>query len=177
MSYAPAWNATFAKPLLNQLIAIIQRDQPAALAIVNSNLSPIREFHKGPGLRTAFPWLTVALDGLTFAPDPLGTRQYQARVLLVLDVGQFDQEMAQDAAQDYARVLDMIVTTATLADFTTPLPVQQETLPGGVTVPPAPGTVKDVFIDSHAYSTVTFEEIGAPVLRVTLRVLFEMEEV
>jgi len=32
MSWTQAYNAQFAKPLVNQLIAIIQRDQPSALA-------------------------------------------------------------------------------------------------------------------------------------------------
>ena len=66
MPYTPAYNATFAKPLVNQLIAIIQRDQASALGIVNPSLSPIAEFHKGPGTRTAFPWLVVSVDSLRF---------------------------------------------------------------------------------------------------------------
>src|SRR5713226_3759162 len=107
MPYTPAYSALFAKPLLNQLIAIIQRDQVAAIAIVNPSLSPINEFHKGPGLRTAFPWLTLAVDGVSFDREAQTfTRHQTARVSLALDVGQFDQELAQDNAQDYARVVD-----------------------------------------------------------------------
>ncbi len=176
MSYTPAWNALFAKPLLNQCIALIQRDQASAIAIVNPALGPINEFHKGPGLRTAFPWLVVSLDGLEFNEDALGTRQSRPRVALVLDVGQFDQEMAQDNAQDYARVLDMVITTASESDWETPLPISQETVPSGTTSPNATGSLKEVFVASHRYSLVTLDEIQTPVLRATLNLDFVLEE-
>jgi hypothetical protein len=177
MSYAPAWpNSQFAKPLLNQIIALVQRDQASAIAIVNPSLAPINEFHKGPGLRTALPWLTVAVDGLTFAADVLGTRQSRSRIALTLDVGQYDQEMAQDNAQDYARVLDMVLTTASGGDWETPLTISQETVPGGMTTPNARGSVKEVFVESHHYAVVTLEEIETPLLRVTLGLEFTLEE-
>ena len=176
MPYTPAYNATFAKPLVNQLIAIIQRDQASALGIVNPSLSPIAEFHKGPGTRTAFPWLVVSVDSLRFDPAATGTRQSRAQISLVLDAGQFDQEMAQDNAQDYARLLDVVVTTATLADFSAPLPITHETVPSGTTTPPAAGAVKEVFVASHRYGSVTLPEIQAPVLRVTLELMFDLEE-
>jgi len=176
MAYQPAWNAQFAKPLLNQCIALIQRDQAAAIEIVNPALPQIEEFHKGPGLRTALPWLTVSLDELEFGEDELGTRQSRPRIALVLDVGQFNQESAQDNAQDYARVLDMVITTASESDWETPLPISQETVPSGTTSPNAPGALKEVFVASHRYSMATLDEIQTPVLRVTLNVDFVLEE-
>ncbi len=177
MPYTPAYNALFAKPLLNQLIAIIQRDQAAAIAIVNPALSPINEFHKGPGFRTAFPWLTLAVDGVAFDQEAQTfTRHQSARVSLALDTGQFDQELAQDNAQDYARVVDIIATTAPLSDFSVPLAITHETVPGGTTTPGASGTVKEVFVESHRYGLVTAQQIEIPVLRVTLSLLFELEE-
>jgi hypothetical protein len=176
MSYVPTWNSLFAKPLLNQCIAIIQRDQTASIAIVNPSIPPIAEFHKGPGLRTAFPWLTVGLDGLAFAGDALGTRLSRPLIALTLDAGQFDQEMAEDNAQDYARMLDIVITSASDGDWETPLPISHETVPSGVTSPNAAGSVKEVFVQAHRYSLVTLEEIQAPVLRVTLNLEFTLEE-
>ncbi len=178
MPFTPAYNARFAKPLLNQLIAIIQRDQAGAIAVVNSTLAAINEFHKGPGLRTALPWLTLAVDGTTFDAEAgqTFTRQSRTRALLALDVGQFDQEMAQDNAQDYARVLDMVITTATTADWETALAITHETVPSGTTTPPAAGSVKSVFVESHNYELVTVPTVEIPVLRVTINAVFEMEE-
>jgi hypothetical protein len=187
MAYTAAYSALFAKPLLNQLIAVIQRDQPGAIGIVNSTLNPITEFHKGPGVRTAFPWLTLALEGVDFDEDvpsypSSGPRRWDARVSLSLDVGQFDQEMAQDNAQDYARVLDMIVTSADLngtgpySSWLTALPITHETVPGGTTTPNAPGSFKGVFIESQRYSLATRDEIEAPVLTVTTMLIFRFQE-
>lgn len=177
MPYTPAYNALFAKPLLNQLIAILQRDQAAAIAIVNPLLAPINEFHKGPGLRLAFPWLALAIDGVAFDREAEAfTRRQTARVSVALDAGQFDQEMAQDNAQDYAKVLDIILTTATRADWETPLPINHETVPSGTTSPNSIGSVKEVLVESHTYGLVAAQNIDIPVLRVTLSLLFELEE-
>lgn len=175
--YTPAYNALFAKSLVNQCIAIIQRDQASAMAIVNTNLAPITEFHKGPGVRTALPWLMITADGVVFDEDahPF-IRSQQASISLALDVGQFDQEMAQDNAQDYGRVLDMIITTATRADWVMSLPIVHETVPGGMTAPGAVGSLKEVFVVSHRYSQLTAQEIQAPILRVTLALRFRLEE-
>ena len=74
MSWTQAYNAQFAKPLVNQLIAIIQRDQAAALSVINAAravngnqpLTPIAEFHKGPGPRTGWPWLSLEIGPTNF---------------------------------------------------------------------------------------------------------------
>jgi len=176
MAYIPVWNAAFSKPLLNQTIALVQRDQFGAIALVNPELAAINEFRKSPGARTALPCLTILADKTEFDQISSLTRSWRSALSLILDVGQFDQELAQDNAQDYARVLDMIVTSASGADWITPLPIQHETVPGGVTSPSAPGCVKEVFVESHRYGLITQAGIQAPILRVTLSVLFALQE-
>ncbi|MGH9376904.1 MAG: hypothetical protein ACRD1J_12195 [Terriglobia bacterium] len=161
---------------MNQIIALVQRDQAAAIAIVNPGLEPINEYHKGLGRRLALPWLTILADKTEFDPGSPLTRSWRSLLTLALDVGQFDQEMAQDNAQDYARMLDMIVTTASGADWITPLPIQHETVPGGVTSPLEPGSVKAVFVESHRYGLVSQASVQEPVLRVTLTVEFQIQE-
>ncbi len=76
---AQTYNAKFAKPVLNQIIAIIQRDQQAVIASVNAttypflpDVVPIMEFHKGPGERTAFPWLTLSVGDIRFDEEAVG---------------------------------------------------------------------------------------------------------
>jgi len=190
MSWTQAYQAQFAKPLVNQLIAIIQRDQAAALTVVNAAravdgnqpLSPIAEFHKGPGPRMGWPWLTLEIAATNFdRGDDKTTRHHEVRIHLALDTGQYDLEMAQEDAQDYARLLDMIVTSAglwpSLGDWTTSLPIQHETMPSGITVPNAAGTVNEVFVESHIPGQVAVPGIDAPVMRITLTVLFELEEI
>ncbi|MGA3323150.1 MAG: hypothetical protein ABSF45_01650 [Terriglobia bacterium] len=189
MSWTQAYQAQFAKPLGNQLIAIIQRDQAAALTVINAAraangnqpLCPIAEFHKGPGARTGWPWLYMEIGPVSFERgDDKTTRRHEVRIRLGLDTGQYDQEMAQEDAQDYARLLDMIITSAgpwpSLGDWTTPLPIQHETVPSGTTVPNAAGTVNEVFVESHVPAKVDVPDVDVPVMRVTLTVLFELEE-
>ena len=177
MNYIPTWpNSQFAKPVLNQIIALIQRDQGSAIAAVNPCLMPINEFHKGPGLHTALPWLTVGVDSLAFAADVLGTRQSLSRIVVTLDVGQYDLEIAQDNALDYARVLDMVITTASETDWEMPLPISLETVPSGMTTPNVTGSIKEVFVESHRYGVVTLDEVQTPLMRVTLNLQFTLEE-
>jgi hypothetical protein len=189
MSWQQAYNAQFAKPLVNQLIAIIQRDQTAALSVINAGraadgnqaLGPIAEFHKGPGSRTGWPWLYLETGPTNFnRGDDKATRHHEVRINLALDSGQFDLEMAQEDAQDYARLLDMIITSAgpwpSLGDWTTSLPIQHETVPSGATISSASGTVNDVFVESHIPGKVSVSEVDAPIMRMTLTVLFELEE-
>lgn len=189
MSWLQAYNAQFAKPLVNQIIAIIQRDQALALNIINAAravdgnqpLSPITEFHKGPGARTGWPWLYLEIGPTNFnRDDDESTRHEQVRINLVLDAGQYDQEMAQEDAQDYARLLDTIITSAgpwpSYVDWTIPLPIEHETVPSAVTTPNALGTVSDVFVESHTPGQALLAGIDVPVMRVTLTVLFELEE-
>ena len=176
-AYNPRYGALFGKPLLNQAIAIIQRDQQEAIAVVNGTLSPINEFHKGPGMRTALPWLTLGINGLRFGIDEYPyVRSEDINMALTLDVGQYNQELAQDMAQDYARVLDIILTTAPSSDWITPLPIAHETVIGGLTKPGALGTVKYVFPEAHAYSVVFSQWIESPIMRVTISLLFHLEE-
>jgi len=189
MSWTQAYNAQFAKPLVNQLIAIIQRDQAAALTVVNAAratngnqpLCPIVEFHKGPGSRMGWPWLSLEIGPTNFERgDDKTTRHQEVRINLALDTGQYDQEMAQEDAQDYARLLDMIITSAglwpSLGDWTTSLPIQHETVPSGTTMPNAAGTVNEVFVESHVPGKVSVPDVEVPVMRITLTVLFELEE-
>ena len=190
MSWQQAYNAQFAKPLVNQIIAIIQRDQTAGLAVVNAAravdgnqpLCAISEFHKGPGARMGWPWLYLEIGPCNFVRgDDKTTRHHEVRISLALDTGHYDQEMAQEDAQDYARLLDLIVTSAgpwpSLGDWTSSLPIQHESVPSGVTAPNAAGTVTDVFVESHVPAKVSVPEIEGPIMRVTVTVLFELEEI
>jgi hypothetical protein len=188
MGWTPKWNAKFVKPLVNQTIAIIQKYQASALAAVNAQrralgnpvLDPIREYHKGPGRRMALPYLTVAWDNSPFNQDEDLTRTSDPRIVLVLDVGQADPELAQDDAADYALMIDQILTTAwdNTVDWETALPIEHETVPVGTTSPNASGSLKWVFVEDHRLSEgkVTVDQTETPVFRITMPVLFHLIE-
>ena len=167
--------------MLNQTIAVIQMYQVAAINAVNPNLAPIQEFHKGPKWRTAFPWMTFAYEGTEFDESSQETRKQSLIEVVTLESGNFDTEFAQDQAIDYLRVLDMIIMTLAgpppfYTDWLTALPIQQETVPSGITVPWSTGSVKDIFIEHEDQSVVLREEEETPVIQVSLRIRFELEE-
>ena len=173
MPWIPTFSAQFIKPLLQQTVALIQRDQADAIAYVNPDLQAIQEFHFGRGARTAMPWLAISGDGPQFIrDDDLEYRKGVCVISLDLDVGDFNQETAQFTANDYIRVLDEIISSAgpspALQDWTTALPISQEAVPSGTTIPPAVGTVKDVIVLSHRYTAVRADDYPAPILRATL---------
>ncbi len=181
MPYTAKYNALFAKSLVEQLIAIIQRDQASAIAVVNSSLGAIQEVHKGATAPTGFPWLVVWPSAVSFDQDSLDSRHYHARLHLAVYWSDNDPDRGQDLIHDYARLLDVIVTSSgpppSFADMTTALAI---TWPWGTasrsTTPPAPGTVKEVFVESHDYGVVAFANIDTPVYRAVLTVLVDVEE-
>src|SRR5436309_15940587 len=120
-----------------QVVALIQRDQAAVIAIVNPNLQPINEFHFGRGARLSMPWLAISAEGPTFITDDnLQYREGAVTVTLEIGVGNLFDEAAQSDAHDYVRVLDIIITSAgpspALQDWTTPMTIVHDTIPSGV---------------------------------------------
>ena len=173
--------AMFAKPCLNQTIAVIQKYQGAAIAAVNPALSAIQEFHKGPKWRTAFPWMTFAYHDTTFHESSQQTQSQSVFIVITLESSNFDEEYAQDQAIDYMRVLYHIMTVMAgpapfYTDWESALPIQQETVPGGITTPWEQGTVKEVFVESGTQSLVLREETETPVIQVSLTIRFDLEE-
>jgi hypothetical protein len=171
-----------AKPVLNQTIAIIQMYQAQAIAAVNPALPIIQEFHKGPKWRTAFPWVTLAYEGSSFQESSQQTRSQMISEVVTLESGNFDTEYAQEQAIDYMRVLDQIIMTMAgpspfYTDWETALPIQQETVPGGITTPWTQGTVKEVFIEREEQSLVLREESETPIIQVSLHIRFDIEEI
>jgi len=183
-TYTPAWKARFGTPLVDQMIAIFQRDQAAALAIVNAAraakgnaaLGPINDFHKGPIMDVQPPCLFASYVGVGFRREDAYTRRQAGRIELALTVPDVDPEMATVDAADYAWMMDMIVTTPPTSDWEAALTIDNETMPEGVTVPNATGTIKDVFVESHTLLETKREERELPSLAVHLVVLFELEE-
>lgn len=199
MAYTPNHpDARFAKPLLNQIIAILQRDQAGALGLINTvraangepGLTPVSEYHKGPAMRTAFPWLTVMVEGPDFQDDGgQGTEDgmpipERITAEISLDVGQFDQEDAQDQGQDYLWLLYTVIDSCDNpaqnagpdTSWETQLAIVHSTVPGGLTTPNASGTVKRVQIHAARQSVRALDQIEKPVLNVTITVAFYLKE-
>lgn len=172
--------AQLAKPALNQAIAIIQLYQKQALSDLKLNIGDIQEFHKGPKMRTAFPWVTVAYEGTAFTEASQQTREQHVMLVVTLESGNFDSELAQDQAIDYLRMLDYIFNVLTgnpdFRDWERSLPITHETVPGGQTTPWAVGTVKQVFVEREEQSLVVRQGLDQPIMEVSLHMRLDLEE-
>jgi hypothetical protein len=136
----PRYQAQFAKPVVNQLIAILQRDQQAALDIVNAArpsdraLKPFAAFYKEAAPIQNWPALVLVAQENTFDPssDP-ELRTQSLRCFCALAVTASDPEWLAEDAMDYLRLVDMVLTSVPLANFYQPLAINHRTLPGGAT--------------------------------------------
>ena len=175
MPFSPAYNAQFAKPLVNQVIALMQRDQRAALDLVAGTevLDSLVEYRKdfAPSLR--YPALVVVARETSFDPaaDP-GRRSQTHSLLLALRVVHHQPDELADRAMDYLRALDMVLSTAATLDFETSLPIDHPTVSSGTTTPLATGSMKDVFVRQHDLGEL-FQSPAGEMLR-TPRLLVEI---
>lgn len=176
-----------ALPLLPQAIAIIQKYQAAAIAAINpslpsnAQLAAIQEFHTGPKMRTAFPWVTLAYEGTAFSEPSQETREEHLQLVITLEAGNFDSEIAQSQAIGYLAMLDYIFSGLTgggtnFTDWESSLPIVHEIAPSGTTKPWVTGTVKQIFIETEEQSLVLRDEQETPVIQVSLRMRFDLEE-
>lgn len=174
----PKWTARFARPLLDQIIALVQRDQAAAIAIVNPTISDtIVQFHKGFAPRIQLPHFTVWAHCAQFSLEAQSTRQSSNKVTVGVDVGPTDQELAQELAWDWGRIIDLILTSATPEDWWTPLPITFFDQPdAGATTPPAQGTLLAVLPLQIAVSTAQVEGVDKPLVRAEWMGRFDLEE-
>jgi hypothetical protein len=134
------YEAQFARPLVNQLIAILQRDQQAALDLVNASRPPGRElkpfaaFHKEVVTVQNWPALVLVAQEAAFETDSdADLRTETLRFICALAITGADPEWLAEDAMDYLRAVDIVLTSAPLADFYTPLAINHRTVPEGET--------------------------------------------
>lgn len=174
----PTWTATFARPLLDQIIALVQRDQATAISIVNPEITDqIVQFHKGYAPRIQLPHFTVWAHGTEFSLEEQLARRSTNDITVQVDVGPLDQELAQELAWAWARVIDIIITSAAPEDWWTPLPIQFFDQPAPATTsPPAQGTLLAVLPLRIVISSALVEGQDKPVIRAEWWGRFELEE-
>ena len=179
------YEATFAKPLVNQLIAILQRDQQAALDLVNASRPPGRElkpfaaFHKEVVTVQNWPALVlVAQENAFDANSDADLRTQTVRFICALAITGADPEWLSEDAMDYLRAVDIVLTSAPLADFYTPLAINHRTVPGGQTagLDAAVAKILDLRITRHDLGALVSRRGGALARGPQIEFVLEMEE-
>jgi hypothetical protein len=181
----PRYQAQFAKALVNQLIAIIQRDQQAALDIVNAArpagraLKRFAAFHKEAAPIQNWPALVLVAQQVAFddASDA-DLRTESARFFCAMALTGTDPEWLSDDAMDYLRAVDMVLTSAPLSDFYAELPISHSTVPGGTTTPldSAVSKIQDLRVTRHDLGALVARRGGALARGPQIEFVIEVEE-
>jgi hypothetical protein len=179
------YQAQFAKPLVNQLIAILQRDQQAALDIVNATrppgreLKPFQAFHKEVVNVQNWPALVLVAQDVSFETDSdADLRTETVRLLCAMAVSGTDPEWLAEDALDTLRAVDIVLTSAPLEDFYAPLPVDHRTVPGGETSGLDAATTKilDLRILRHDLGALVSRRGGSLTRGPQIEFVVELEE-
>ena len=179
------YQSGFAKPLVNQLLAILERDQQAALDLVNAGrpsgraLHAFKAFYKEAAPIQNWPALVVIAPETTFDPnsDP-DLRTQTVRFICALAITGADPEWLADDAMDYLRAVDLVLTSAPLSDFYVPLDASHRTIPGGQTagLDPAVSKILDLRITRHDLGALVTRRGGALARGPQIEFLIELEE-
>lgn len=180
----PRYQAQFAKPLVNQLLAILQRDQQAALDIVNAGrpsgraLNPFAAFHKEAAPIQNWPALVLVAQETAFDADSdAALRTQTLRFFCALAITGSDPEWLAEDAMDYLRAVDMVLTSAPLEDFYKPLPLQHRTA-GGQTagLDPSVSKILDLRVTRHDLGALVSRRGGALARGPQIEFLIDLEE-
>jgi hypothetical protein len=179
------YHAQFAKPLVDQLIAIFQRDQQAALDIVNSTrpvgrpLGPFAAFLKEATPIQNWPALVLVAQQVNF--DLVSDIDLRAETLsfyCAMALMGADPEWLAEDAMDTLRVVDLVLTSAPLEDFYTPLPISHTTVPSGTTLAldPTVSRILDLRVIRHDLGALVQRRGGALARGPQIEFAIDLEE-
>ena len=181
----PRYQAQFAKVLVNQLIAILQRDQQAALDLVNAarpagrTLKPFAAFHKEAAPIQNWPALVLVGQQVSFNNDSdADLRTESVQFFCAMALTGMDPEWLSEDAMDYLRAVDMVLTSAPLSDFYAALPIAHSTVPGGTTMglDPAVCRILDLRITRHNLGALVQRRGGALARGPQIEFAIDLEE-
>ena len=179
------YQATFAKPVVDQLIAIFQRDQQAALDLVNATrpagrpLGPFTAFLKEAAPIQNWPALVLVAQQVDFdLVTDVDLRSETMSFYCAMALVGTDPEWLAEDAMDTLRVADLVLASAPLEDFYTPLAISHTTVPGGMTtgLDPAVSRILDLRITRHNLGALVQRRGGALARGPQIEFAIELEE-
>jgi len=184
MAWVSRYNSQFTKPLVRQLLAIIQRDIRAALDHVAgaSVLPAFVTYHRSKNALVQFPGILVAAHDVAFDEDAVGTEHMNpARLAIVVACGHQNPDILSERVEDYVRAVHEILVSAwelTPEDFAaTDIPLPSPPFDPGTFSPGlAAGTMKGLTIPGHSFGDVLVTPDRGMLMSGTITVGVEMEE-
>lgn len=154
--WLPCWQAQFIKPLIRQLVAILYRDMPFALAAMSTSYATFQEWDLAESPVQNFPALLITAREEEFDEEQPFSRAQTIQLSLGIAVAHQDPNATAELLQDYVRGVDQVITTmwqATSSDLslaTLPLP-SPPFAPGSLSPGLPNGTLKEIHIVAHSY--------------------------
>lgn len=179
------YQAQFAKQLVNQLIAILQRDQQAALAIINATrppgrtLNPFAAFFKEAAPIQNWPALVLVARSTQFdQASDTDLRTETHSFFCAMAISGSDPEWLADDALDYLRAVDMVLSSAPLGDFYLPLAISHRTMPSGQTagLDSTIAKIQDLRITRHDMGALVARRGGTLARGPQIEFVVEVEE-
>src|SRR5690349_17510541 len=116
MSWASKYQARFTKDLVRQLVAMVQRDQRAALDFVGGagELAGFASYLIADTPLQQFPSLLITPMDEVFDRDAVGSLHSTAKILVGVAVTHQDRAVLAELVQDYVRAVDAIFNSLDL---------------------------------------------------------------
>ncbi|MGD0693714.1 MAG: hypothetical protein ABSB82_02550 [Terriglobia bacterium] len=179
------YQAQFAKQLVNQLIAILQRDQQAALAVINASRPPGRTLNPFAAFfKEAAPiqnWPAIVLVARTAQFDQASDADLRTQThafFCAMAISGTDPEWLADDAMDYLHAVDIVLTSVPLGDFYLPLPISHRTVPSGQTsgLSSAVSKIQDLRVTRHDMGALVARRGGTLARGPQIEFVIELEE-
>jgi hypothetical protein len=184
MAWTSKFQAGFTKPLIRQIVGILNRDMQAALDNVSGapgSLHAFAEWDLATVARENFPACVIFPLTVEFDAESLGTLAEKTALLVTVAVTHQDANVCAESAQDYVRAVDEVLNSAwwlTPADFTlATLPLPSPPFASGATTPGLEaGALTRVFVHEHSYDDLKRTRRGMFETTASLTVVVELEE-
>jgi len=163
MTWAAKSSAKLVKPVVRQLMALIQRDQRAALDVAGGIIKPaagylpdIVNYAFARVEIKQFPGVLLTPLGTAFDEDEDGTVHQFIKIACVVAVQHQDPEVLAELLEDYMLAVYLLFEAIGPADWPAALTLTHRKFTGGaMTTAGVPaGKVKKLFVNSHDYSEI-----------------------
>jgi hypothetical protein len=190
MAWAPVFNAGFTKPLIRQMLAIMNRDIGSAL----SYFFPVQVALTAPAAYIPFveydlqtaplvndPALLLMPSSMDFVEESQDTLEEEIRLYCAVAVSHQEPNAVAEKLEDYILAVRSVWESSfelTNADFySTEIPLPQPLFPAGAMSPGLePGSLKELHISGHAFDSLRRNREGLFASSATMLIRVLMEE-
>ena len=172
------------KQVVRQLLAVVKRDNQAALDFVSGvpgSYAPFAQYDLALVPVEQYPAILLAPDRVSFDPDAGSTLHQTMRLTGAIAVTHQDRNALAETIQDYVRAVRAVLDTlweSTPGDFLlTNLPLPSPPFAAGALSPGlASGKLTKLFVESHTFDQIRRNPQSGFAMTASMSVVVEIEE-